>query len=69
MWSVFFFLDEIGHTEATWILDVENFGPFVVDIDTNRNNLFSSINEYSQKRLKEIYGKHGIPSNYEFTQI
>ena len=63
------FLDEIGPTEATWVLEVENFGPFVVDIDTDKNNLFSSINKDSQKKLKDIYLKHDIPINYEFTMI
>lgn len=64
-----FFLDEIGPTEATWVLDVEDFGPFVVDMDTNGNNLFASINTNSQKKLKEIYQKHNIPVDYEFTPI
>jgi len=64
-----YYLDEIGPTEATWILEVENFGPFVVDIDTNRNNLFSSVNAQGQQRIKELYRKHGIPATYEFTPI
>lgn len=64
-----YYLDEIGPTEATWILDVENFGPFVVDIDTNRNNLFSPINARGQEKMKELYQKHGIPADYEFTPI
>ena len=64
-----YYLDEIGPTEATWILDVENFGPFVVDIDTNRNNLFSPINARGQEKMKELYQKHGIPHDYEFTPI
>ena len=64
-----YFLNKIGPTEATWVLEVENFGPFVVDIDANGNNLFSSINENSRKKLKEIYKKYDIPINYEFTMI
>ena len=28
------FLDELGKTEATWVYEVENFGPFFVAMDT-----------------------------------
>lgn len=64
-----YYLDEIGPTEATWILGVEHFGPFVVDIDTNGNNLFSPVNARGQEKMREICRKHGIPLDYQFTPI
>jgi fumarate hydratase subunit beta len=63
------YVDEIGPTEATWVLDVEHFGPFVVDIDTEGNNLFSPVNARSQAKMREIWRKHGIPPDYQFTPI
>jgi L(+)-tartrate dehydratase beta subunit len=36
--------------EALWIMDVENFGPLIVSIDTKGNNLF-------EERLNAINGK------------
>jgi tartrate/fumarate subfamily iron-sulfur-dependent hydro-lyase beta chain len=63
------YVDEIGPTEATWVLDVEHFGPFVVDIDAEGNNLFSPVNARSQAKMREIWRKHGIPLDYRFTPI
>jgi len=64
-----YFLEEIGPTEATWILEVAGFGPFVVDMDSRGNNLFEALCEESLKRLQEIYEKHGIPLDFEYTPI
>jgi tartrate/fumarate subfamily iron-sulfur-dependent hydro-lyase beta chain len=63
------YLDEIGPTEATWVLDVADFGPFVVDMDSRGSNLFSALSERSLERLQAIYRKHGIPPDYEYTPI
>ena len=53
-------LDELGALEATWVLEVENFGPFIVDIDTNGNNLFNQVNAQVNKKLEAAYEKYGI---------
>ena len=53
-------LDEMGPLEATWIFEVENFGPFVVDIDTHGNNLFDRVNEDVNHRFKKAYEEYGI---------
>lgn len=38
-------LEEMGQTEATWVFEVEDCGPFVVDIDAHGNNLFKNVHE------------------------
>lgn len=38
------FLDELGKTEATWIFEVEKFGPFFVAIDAHGNSYFENLN-------------------------
>lgn len=53
-------LDELGALEATWVLEVKNFGPFIVDIDTNGNNLFHQVNAQVNKKLEAAYEKYGI---------
>ena len=53
-------LEELGPLEATWVLEIENFGPFIVDIDTNGNNLFDQVNEQVNKKLETAYEKYGI---------
>lgn len=64
-----FFLQEIGPTEATWVLTVENFGPFLVDIDSRGKNYFGPIILHARNNKKDIYRKYGIPLNYKYTPI
>jgi fumarate hydratase subunit beta len=59
-------LDELGALEATWIFEVENFGPFIVDIDTHGNNLFDRVNEDVANRFKEAYEEYDI-SDFNYT--
>ena len=53
-------LDELGPLEATWIFEVENFGPFVVDIDTHGNNLFDRVNDDVDNRFKKAYEEYDV---------
>ena len=53
-------LDELGMLEATWVMEVENFGPFIVDIDTRGNNLFHRVNAQVEKKFEAAYEKYGI---------
>ncbi len=34
---------DLGMPEAMWVLEVENFGPMVVAIDSHRNNAFRNV--------------------------
>ena len=34
--------DELGTIEATWHMDLDKLGPFVVDIDCQGNNLYKN---------------------------
>ncbi len=45
-------LAELGQTEATWVFRVKDCGPFVVDIDTFGNNLFTKVHDEVRRRLK-----------------
>lgn len=49
------FLDDFGATEAMWKLEVEDL-PGIVAIDANGESLFSSVEQLSRKRLKELIG-------------
>jgi len=53
-------LEALGPTEATWVLEVENFGPFVIDIDTHGRNLFREVGQRVASRLEVIYHEYGI---------
>jgi len=47
-------LEELGQTEATWVFRVKDCGPFVVDIDTFGNNLFTKVHDEVKRRLVNL---------------
>ncbi len=59
-------LDELGPVEATWVLEVEKFGPFVVDIDAHGNNLFSEVRTRVDTRLASVFREYDI-TGFEYT--
>lgn len=52
--------NDLGMPEAMWILEVEDFGPLTVAIDTHGNNLFETIQSKVDKTKQQIYKKLGI---------
>lgn len=46
---------ELGLAQAMWVIEVENFGPFIVESDLAGNSLFERENAKIAKRLPEIY--------------
>ena len=45
---------DLGMPEALWVLKVKNFGPLIVSIDTQGNNLFENNKKLFNERLKKI---------------
>ncbi|MBA2839668.1 fumarate hydratase subunit beta [Methanococcus maripaludis] len=48
---------ELGMPEAFWELNVENFGPLIVAMDSHGNSLYSKVNEDVDKNLENIIKK------------
>ena len=46
-------LKELGNTEATWVMEAKNFGPFIVDMDTKGQNYFLLVNNQVKNNLKK----------------
>lgn len=63
------FLDELGPAEATWLLEVQDFGPFVVDIDRRGNNLFHQLKEEMDERRRETFRVLGLDETYTSASI
>ena len=63
------FLDELGKTEATWIYEVENFGPFFVAMDTNGRNYFEELAREADAKMPGLEKKLGIPEGYDYTEV
>ena len=64
-----YFLDELGKTEATWIYEVDHFGPFFVAIDSNGRNYFEELAREADAKMPEIEKKLGIPADYAYTEV
>ena len=63
------FLDELGKTEATWVLEVETFGPFFVAIDARGNSYFETLANEVDAGLPDIERALGIPDTYTYTDV
>ncbi len=61
--------DELGSIEATWHMKVDKLGPFVVDIDTEGNNLFNHIDSIVAENKKTAYAELNIPEDFEYTKL
>lgn len=48
-------LEELGLAQAIWVLDVENFGPFLVESDLAGNSLFERENAKIAPGIEAIY--------------
>jgi L(+)-tartrate dehydratase beta subunit len=54
-----FWKDELGLAQAMWILDVEHFGPFLVESDARGESLFEQANQEINPKLMALY--EGLP--------
>ncbi|MGE0501685.1 MAG: fumarate hydratase C-terminal domain-containing protein [Rhizobiaceae bacterium] len=46
---------ELGLAQAVWVLDVENFGPFIVESDLDGNSLFERENAKIAEKIEAAY--------------
>ncbi|NLF68093.1 MAG: hypothetical protein GX575_03450 [Candidatus Anammoximicrobium sp.] len=64
-----YFLEELGKTEATWVFEVQRFGPFFVAIDAHGNNYFEQLSADVASRMGAIYRELGIPDGFGLTNV
>ncbi len=48
-------IEELGIAQAMWVLEVENFGPFIVESDLDGNSLFERENAKIAEGLAKAY--------------
>ena len=51
--------EELGLAQAMWILEVKNFGPFMVESDANGESLFEKANKEIDEKFLPLY--EGLP--------
>ena len=61
-----FWMEELGIAQAMWLLEVENFGPFLVESDLAGNSLFERENAKVAEGLDKVFEglKPAIMSRY-----
>ena len=59
-------LDELGIAQAMWVLDVERFGPLLVEGDRAGNSLFERNNREVNARFESLYAGLKKPSLSRF---
>lgn len=46
---------DLGTPEAMWVLEVENFGPLVVAIDSHGNNLYDDVLKRAEENKEKVF--------------
>ncbi|HHW31135.1 MAG TPA: hypothetical protein GXX20_05605 [Clostridiaceae bacterium] len=64
-----YLFDELGSIEASWQLELDKLGPFIVDIDCEGNNYFEKLDAIVEENRKKVYEKLGIPDDFEYTKL
>ncbi len=59
-------IGELGIAQAMWILEVENFGPPLVEGDLAGNSLFAEHNRKIAARLEQLYAGRPEPALRRF---
>ena len=60
---------ELGSIEAAWQLELNNLGPFIVDIDCHGNNYFDNLDKIVEKNRKKVYENLRIPEDFKYTKL
>jgi len=53
---------DLGSPEALWVLEVEDFGPLTVIIDSEGRNYYDEVRSHAKANLAEAYRMMGITS-------
>ncbi len=61
-----YWLKELGLAQAVWALDVENFGPFLVEGDLAGNSLFERENAKMAPHIRALYADSRPPALHRY---
>jgi L(+)-tartrate dehydratase beta subunit len=61
-----YWLEELGLAQGMWVLDVENFGPFLVESDLDGQSLFERENAKIAPNLERLYAGSKPPALRRF---
>lgn len=64
-----YWVEKLGSIEAPWLVALDKWGPFLVDIDTMGNNYFDRLDAKIAERKKRIMKDLGISEDFQYTRL
>lgn len=64
-----YWFEELGSIEAAWILELNDLGPFIVDIDSEGRNHFDGLDLVIEANKRKAYERLKIPEGFEYTKL
>ena len=61
--------EELGSIEAVWILELNDLGPFMIDIDSEGRNHFDGLDRVIEANKRKAYERLKIPEGFEYTKL
>jgi tartrate dehydratase beta subunit/fumarate hydratase class I family protein len=59
----------LGSIEAAWQLELNDLGPFLLDMDCEGKNLFEDLDVSINNNRKRVYKDLDIPEEFEYTKL
>lgn len=59
---------DLGLPEALWVLEVENIGPFILEIDSRGNSLYDDLSEEIDENIRRVEKARGF-EGFQYTSF
>ena len=60
---------ELGSIEACWLLELNELGPFIVDMDSHGRNYFDELDVHVAKQRDAVLQSIGVPEDFTPTKL
>ena len=61
--------EELGSIEACWLLELDELGPFIVDMDSHGRNYFDELDVHVAKQRNAVLQSMGVPEDFTPTKL
>ena len=61
--------EELGSIEACWLLELDELGPFIVDMDSHGRNYFDELDVHVAKQRDAVLEAMGVPADFVPTKL
>ena len=61
--------EELGSIEACWLLELDDLGPFIVDMDSHGRNYFDELDVHVAQQRNAVLEQMGVPADFTPTKL